>query len=343
MTILIPAYEPNNCLIRLVHELKEQGVDIVVVNDGSGPAYDPIFQEVKTCGCTVISHAKNEGKGCALKSGFSYILEQMQENDGVVTADADGQHTLRDILRVAYELKLAHHAIILGARRFSGHVPMRSIVGNVAMHGIFTMASGISIADTQTGLRGIPATLLPLMLRIKGTRFEYEINMLLDLANAGYSLKEIYIDTIYTPRNESSHFRPLIDSLRVLFPTLRFCTASLAAAVADYFLLFIFQWCFHSLLIGVILARTASSSVQYSLNRYFCFHSNLMCKKQPHRAIQYYLLVVGLLIFNYLLLKFFVDILQLWLPWAKVITECLLFFISYTAQRFVVFKRPIIN
>lgn len=343
MTVLIPAFEPDMHLIALLHALVQQNLRVVVVDDGSGQGYASVFTQARSIGCTVITHSTNLGKGCALKTGFSYILENAGETEGVITADADGQHLPADILRVASKLRQTHAAVVLGARRFSGHVPFRSVVGNLAMRALFAFASGRSVWDTQTGLRGIPMDLLPLLLRVRGARFEYEINMLLDLANAGYGIRQVFIDTVYTPGNASSHFRPLVDSVRVLLPTLRFCMSSIAAAAADYVLLFVFQWLTHSLFLGVVLARASSSAVQYGLNRSLVFHSRLTNKKPPHRAVQYYLLVVGLLLLNYLILKVLTGPLHIWLLWAKVVTELILFFVSYIAQRLLVFKHPAVN
>ncbi len=338
MTVLIPAFEPDTHLIELLRTLK--GVRTVVVDDGSGKRYGPIFARARACGSIVLSHAVNRGKGCALKTGFAYILQNLNEREGVVTADADGQHRAADIFRVAEKMRQTRRGIVLGVRSPRGHVPLRSSFGNLVMRGIFLLASGRRVRDTQTGLRGIPAGLLPLMLRVRGSRFEYEINMLLDLANAGYSFSQVPIETVYTKRNASSHFRPLADSVRVLLPTMRFCIGSVSAAAADYLLLFVFQGLLHSLFLAVFAARAASSAIQYGMNRSLVFHSRLTARKPPHRAAQYYTLVLALLLINYLMLKFFSEVLGIWLPWAKLLTEFILFFVSYAAQRLFVFKHP---
>ena len=123
---------------------------------------------------------KNRGKGHALKTGFEYILNNTNESIGVVTADADGQHLVKDILSIAAEVYNQKDKIVLGERKFVGKVPLRSKVGNTATRGIFTLVSGQKILDTQTGLRGFPIKLLPWLLSVEGERFEYEMNMLLE-------------------------------------------------------------------------------------------------------------------------------------------------------------------
>ena len=98
--VVIPAYEPDDRLQGYVQALYGAGfAEIVVVDDGSGPAYGPVFDAVRAvAGCVVLSYGENRGKGAALKTGFRYLLEQARRAGrpapGAVTADCDGQHTV---------------------------------------------------------------------------------------------------------------------------------------------------------------------------------------------------------------------------------------------------------
>ena len=102
MIVLIPSYEPDEKLIRLLEAIVETGggIDVLLVNDGSGGEYDAIFDRAGSLGCTVIGHPVNRGKGFALKRGFDYARRFFPGQD-LVCADCDGQHSLVDILRVA--------------------------------------------------------------------------------------------------------------------------------------------------------------------------------------------------------------------------------------------------
>ena len=113
--VLIPAYEPGRGLSGLVRRLSEAGLPVVVVNDGSSAAAEPVFQELG--GAVVLRHKKNRGKGRALKTGIAYMAAQGFE--GVVTADADGQHSPEDILRVAEALSASATQLVLGTRDVS--------------------------------------------------------------------------------------------------------------------------------------------------------------------------------------------------------------------------------
>ena len=96
--ILIPSLEPDDRLPAYAVKLLEKGfAHLVVVDDGSSEKYQPIFNRLAEMeGCTVLHHEVNKGKGCALKTGYAYIEENMPECVGVITADADGQHTVED-------------------------------------------------------------------------------------------------------------------------------------------------------------------------------------------------------------------------------------------------------
>ncbi|HEX9026793.1 MAG TPA: glycosyltransferase, partial [Clostridium sp.] len=97
MVIIIPAYEPDEKLIKLVVELKEKcDWKILIVDDGSGEKYDWIFESVDTLDAVVVRYKKNKGKGGALKTAFE-IVSNWDNAEEIVTADCDGQHLPEDI------------------------------------------------------------------------------------------------------------------------------------------------------------------------------------------------------------------------------------------------------
>ncbi|WP_262107775.1 glycosyltransferase [Arthrobacter sp. Marseille-P9274] len=100
MIILIPAFEPDRKLITLVAGLRaaDRRLTVLVVDDGSGPDFAPVFAAARSAGATVIGYPRNRGKGQALKTGFDYVARHHPDR-GVVCADSDGQHAISDILR----------------------------------------------------------------------------------------------------------------------------------------------------------------------------------------------------------------------------------------------------
>ncbi|MGH1506102.1 MAG: GtrA family protein [Acidimicrobiales bacterium] len=351
MIILIPAYEPGDELVPLLQAIWATDPDqrVVVVDDGSGPAYAEVFNRAAACGAEVIGHPVNMGKGYALRAGFAHIAAVHPGHD-VVSADSDGQHRLADIRNVAARLAAARLAaadgpagcpIVLGARRFTGDVPLRSRFGNSVTTFLFGRLTGLGVTDTQTGLRGYPASLLGWLHQIEGDRFEYELEVLLAADRAGIEVVEVPIETVYLDDNESSHFHPIRDSFRVYVPLARFAFSSLASFAIDGAAFFSLFAATGSLAGSVIGARLLSAAVNFSLNRRFVFSSGLDDSVGRMRAgARYVALAIALLVANLALMSTLVG-LGVPLVAAKLATEFTLFLTSYSVQQRVVFRdRP---
>ncbi|GGQ50114.1 glycosyltransferase [Couchioplanes azureus] len=223
--VLLPAYQPGHRLLELAGGLRaaRAGVSVVVVDDGSGPAAAPVLTAAAELGCTVLSHLANRGKGAALKTGFRHIAAAHPAR-AVVCADADGQHSVDDVLRVGDRTRATGRAV-LGVRRFA-HMPLRSRVGNTATQLLFRAATGRRVGDTQTGLRGFPADLLGWLGSVPGEGFDYEMNVLLYASRRGLTFDEVTIATTYLDDNASSHFDAVGDATRIYWPLLRFAVSS---------------------------------------------------------------------------------------------------------------------
>ncbi|MET3699682.1 glycosyltransferase involved in cell wall bisynthesis [Bacillus oleivorans] len=222
--IVIPALNPTESLIDYVKALLAKGArHVLVVNDGSDREFDSIFSEISLIEkCTVLRHHKNKGKGRALKTAFAYFLGHFQEMDGVITADADGQHSVEDVFKVANAISSDENEIVLGVRDFQKtHVPGRSQLGNKITSFLFRFLFHYKLEDTQTGLRGIPASQLSWMLQLKGERYEFEINMLIHARLRDIDFRKVPIQTLYFNRNEGSHYHPLFDSLKIFSQLVR--------------------------------------------------------------------------------------------------------------------------
>ncbi|MFI7598080.1 glycosyltransferase family 2 protein [Actinoplanes sp. NPDC049681] len=224
--VLLPVHRPGHHLLTLAGGLRTAGgVDaIVVVDDGSGPDADQVLAAAAGLGCTVLRHPVNRGKGVALKTGFAHIAGAFPGQD-VVCADADGQHSVADVLRVAERTAASGHTV-LGVRSFA-RMPLRSRVGNTATRVLFRAATGRPVDDTQTGLRGYPAGLLGWLRTVPGERFEYEMNVLLYASRCGHPMEQVTIATTYLDDNAASHFGAVTDATRIYWPLLRFAASSL--------------------------------------------------------------------------------------------------------------------
>lgn len=337
LAALIPAWQPEPRLTELVRALVAAGFGrVLVVDDGSRAACSALFTELAAMErVQVLRHAVNLGKGRALKTGFNALLSSVDGPAGVVTADADGQHTPEDICRVGEALLLSGAQPVLGVRSFAGDVPLRSRVGNLLTRRVFSFLTGTTITDTQTGLRGLPAAVLPELMLLDGERYEYEMTMLAHLCRSGAAPLQVPIATVYLENNRGSHFDPVRDSMRIYFVLLRFYASSLLAAGLD---LLLFAICFgltHAVLLSVVVGRS-SSLVNFWVNRRFVF-----CSRGPLRQAlwRYYLLavVVGAASYGCIVS------LHRFAHWpvllAKVCIDVLLSLMSFAVQRTFVFRR----
>ena len=303
--VIIPAYEPPHALIDYVNDLLSKDIGgIVVVNDGSGPAYSDIYEQIKTMPrCAVLDYGCNRGKGYALKHAFEYCLLNFDESYVFVTADCDGQHLVKDVEKCASSAFEHSGKLILGARNFAlEHVPQRSRSGNVFTRRMFKLLYGLSLSDTQTGLRAFSYSLLDELIAIKGDRFEYEMNMLIVLNKKHIDILEVPIETVYNGKSEDvekvSHFHTFKDSYRVmstLFSNLGwYFVSSVASTVIELISFYVLMrlsiyWNFGPAALIALLptvgARLLSSVFNFTFNFKFVF--NGQSKKSVFR---YYLL-----------------------------------------------------
>lgn len=310
VTVILPSLDPDEKLNLVVTGLLAEGfTDIVVVNDGSHEDHLQPFRDAAAHPeVTVLVHEVNKGKGRAMKTAFAWCLEHRPEIDGVVTVDGDNQHKPEDVRACAEAMVREPDKVWLGVRDFSlKQVPLRSKLGNTLTRGIMKLACGVSVSDTQTGLRAIPARYLPLMCQIPGERYEYETQMLLSLRSAGVGIAEKVIQTVYIDENQTSHFNTLRDSWKIyriifrhmfrsLVSFLKFSASSILCFLLDNGLFTLLNVCvFASLADGArnyaatYGARLVSSVVNYSLNRELVFRS----RSSRARSIgRYFLLAV---------------------------------------------------
>jgi putative flippase GtrA len=341
-SILIPAYQPTMGLVDVVERLSRGPVErIVVIDDGSGPSYSPVFERVAQCHRTeVLRHVINLGKGAALKTGINHCL-CLDVKGLIVTADADGQHHPEDILRVA-AAGAGQGAVVLGVRAFDAAVPFRSRLGNELTRRVLRLVLGYALQDTQTGLRAIPAEFAPNLLKLTSRRYEFELDMLVLCKQMGVPISQVQIRTIYLDGNSSSHFNPLVDSMRIYFSLLRFMVVSLSTAIIDnvaFALLFATLGQGGSLRQAVLFSQAGARLVAMAFN-YSAVKRLVFASHQPaHRVVPKYL---ALVVFSAALSYSAITTLSEWLGLnivvTKLIVESALFIPNFVIQRDLVFQ-----
>jgi len=357
--ILIPAYKPERSFVDFSKKLVERGHFVIAVDDGGGEQFADIFKEVESFGVLVLRHEVNYGKGKALRTGFTYITENLPDIEAVVTADCDGQHKIKDIENILQIMEEDKNLFVIGGRfqDKSVKVPIKSQIGNGLTRVIFRVATGLKVIDTQTGLRGIPKSLFPEMLTIKGDRYEYEMNMLLKLTEWDVPYKEVPIETIYENNNKGSHYNPLKDSARIFVQILKFAASSVLSFLVDY-ALFILLGAFvfskfdvtlaslfglsegflytvlYNFSLAYICARVVSSILNYELNRKVVFK-----KGSKTSGIKYFVLAFVVMLIGSFGTGFLVHKLSVAPFVCKLIIDLPLYVANYFIQRSWVFKK----
>lgn len=337
--VIIPAYKPDQTLAFLADQLWIYQYRIIVVDDGSGEEYQQIFDSIKDI-CVVLTHLINRGKGAAIKMALRYIQKEMWDCKVIGIMDADGQHLTEDLTGL-FDCSERHwNTLVLGVRMVGRKMPLKSRLGNQITRTVVQLVSGVQVSDTQTGLRVFGVELVPKLLQVKGERYEYEMNVLMDFAQKGIPIVEVPIHTIYRDRkNSSSHFRAIRDSVRIYRDIFKFVLSSLSSFVLDYLLFIIFTLIMpHTagcIFLANIAARLASAFYNYAMNSCLVFHT----RQRRSTALGYFTLAGCILAINSVVLELFVHILHFPVRPAKLLTECVLFLVSWMIQNKVIFDR----
>lgn len=349
LAVIVPCLNPDEKLMQVVRGMLGQGFShILVVNDGSSSEYQPLFDEAASVPeCTVLGYEVNRGKGYALRTAFSYVLENWPWCEGVITVDADNQHTPHDTANVAADMLTHPGTVVIGCRDFKkAGVPRHNRMGNLITSFVFKVLCGIKLSDTQTGLRGIPADCLKAFCEeVEGDRYEYETNMLLYMKTAGIPFIERAIDTVYIEGNKSSHFHVLRDSAKIYAPILKFSLGSGLSTVIDLTLFTVlcrvFDWLpvFWEILIATAGARICSSMFNYLYNKKQVFRH-----EGDNRAslIRYYTVAVCQMTLSWLCVTGLVTLFRAQggaKTAVKLIVDLILFFLTFQIQREWVFRK----
>jgi len=214
---LIPAYEAGKTVADVVAGVRAHVARVVVVDDGSR---DDTAARAGAAGAEVIRHPENAGKGAALLTGFRALAA-----DGVgraLTMDADGQHLASEVSIMLAASDAAPAAIVVGVRRKEGHT-IRQInrFGNWIADQLLRLIAGRTLPDTQSGFRIYPVA-ETLALGARGTRYDFETEILLRAAQRGMPLVGIPVAVHYPPVAERvSHYRPGLDTIRIIETVIR--------------------------------------------------------------------------------------------------------------------------
>lgn len=338
--VIITVYFENRNTITLCNKLFELGADnIVVVNDGCPTTANSFFNELISLGCHIVNISKNLGKGASIKAGIKYAHDNLYNIKGFITVDADGQHKPEDVMRVSRALELRHNCLILGKRDLKkSKAKLRSRIGNSLSSAYFKVITGVSCKDTQTGLRGIPASLYDVAMSAKGNRFDYEMNFLTKCADRKVQFYNINIVT-ECPSETKSNYRIIKDTYLIYRTPLKFATASIGCTFVDLVLFAVFTYLLPSSLqwnvvFATILARIVSGGINFMINRKTIFKNDA---KAHNQAIRFIILFIGIMSASTIIVSF-LSFLPIPVIITKAVVDLLLWTVNYNFQRRWVFK-----
>jgi putative flippase GtrA len=335
--VVIPTLNPEaKVFLPFMDELIKNFNYVIVVNDGSSKKFDSVFAKLDKK-IVVLKHYINMGKGRAMKTAINYILNSYEDIDSIVTADSDGQHTIKDITACAKESINNQKAYVLGCRNIKGkNVPFKSKYGNLITRNIMRLFIGLNISDTQTGLRAMSREVATKFLTTKGERYEYETNTLIECKTDSIPILEVPIETIYINNNKASHFNPFKDGLSIYKLFFKYIFASISSFLVDIVLFALFLGLIkdvNAAFISTVLARIISSIYNFLVN------SKLVFKHISKKAfIKYALLVIIQMFMSAFIVNFLGKKLAINLVVIKVVVDIIIFMVNFVVQREFVFK-----
>ena len=210
--IVVPVYNNENTVAKVVREISDMGLPLLVVDDGS---IDGSVSALADIPIHLIHFPRNRGKGRAIRSALSWAEDHGYSH--IITVDADGQHAAKDIPRFLEKIQESPEKIIIGKRRFGLEVPRASRFGRRWSNMWIRIASGRPTPDSQSGFRAYPVDRLA-PLKFLGSRYEFEVEVLVRAAWAGVELDWVDVSVRYfSSEQRISHFRPFRDNLRISF------------------------------------------------------------------------------------------------------------------------------
>ncbi len=213
--VLIPAYNEEKMLGAVIRALKEKGVSVLVIDDGST---DQTASVATACGAEVIKNTTNVGKGGSLKRGIEYLM-QRHDFEAVITMDGDGQHNPREIELLVKAMRDGNDFVVGNRMSHPQGMPLMRLITNKCMSLFISLLCRQHIPDTQCGFRLIKKRVLENIF-IVSEKFEVESELLLKAAYNGVSISSVPISSIYS-RAGVSNIRPFKDTARFLIFVMR--------------------------------------------------------------------------------------------------------------------------
>ena len=337
--VVVPAYNPGEIVVDVIEKARNHADTVVIVDDGCDAENRAHLERCsRHPGVSLLTHARNCGKGHALMTGIEHCLDRMRAGDYILTMDSDGQHDPEDIAKfraLLTERRNVHFA--LGERLDTRTMPVKSRIGNSVATALFRLQMGTSIQDTQTGMRLLSKAFARRVYdEVRPGRYETEMDMLILAVHSLARIESVEIRTIYLDGNSATKFRALTDSWRVLARLVRYTFVSIASFLIDYLLFFLLSYVAGiPYLVANGAARVVSAVANFTGHKVFSFRSP---GGTLPKAARYVLAVALSLSMASVLLYVAVEYLTMWSLIAKPLVDALVFLINFAVLSRFVFR-----
>ncbi len=225
LCVIIPTYNNDKTVLKVIEDVHQYVKDIIVINDGSTDATEETLLQAKQF-VSVISHERNKGKGHALLTGIR--VAKSKGFTHIITIDADGQHFASDIPVLLSATEHNPEGIIVGYRNLTeNNMPRGNTFANKFSNLWFRLQTTINLPDTQSGYRLYNLASLK-GLRWITARYESELELLVFAAWSGVKITSVPVKVYYPPAEERvSHFRPVYDFARISILNTILCIGAL--------------------------------------------------------------------------------------------------------------------
>jgi putative flippase GtrA len=338
-TILLPVFQPDECLIDIIQPLIQNfHCDVIIVDDGSSDQSVELLKKLtdKHPQIDVLHHAIRMGKGQSLKTGINhYLINTGKHTEGLVTIGDYHHFQVEDILKFITVFQDHPQSLVLGSQKGDVKVPFTVKLANKTATFLFSLVSSVQLNDSPVGMNGIPNDLLTNLLYSTESGKDFELDILIRAARLKYPFIEVPVTITESGRKTEMYFNSFRDSFKLFFVFLRFSLVSIFTALIDYLIFSMLFFFTSSILPSLVISRMISGTFQFTMGRSWVFKSR---EGKIAELIKYVLLVIALMLVSYCLISFFVLYLNFNPYITKLIVDLSIFLFSFLAQKTFVFS-----